>query len=336
MAEGVKLDIVLTDDGQPAERPDLPDEAGAPTPDGADGSLPPWAGNLTARELLEEISASNEDIYQLLLEGGGGGGKEKKEEQKSDPPWLSKLRTGAEAFESSARRTEGILASLANNDFMGTLRGSADAAASGLAMLGPYGAAAGVALQAVTAGVDAFGSVVNAFVDRGKQLSQFSPELAVSQVNREVTSLFADMREAEELGPGLARITDAQTELMDILREAMLPIKKAIVNILAPAMEFLVEQAKNGYILLNDVYSVLKAIPEILYDLITFNDQALAQVVDRISAEGKLTRDAARKFGPDSRRFEPIRWLQDVVDRVGRRQDMPFDRPDDPILGGIP
>jgi hypothetical protein len=324
-SEGVKLDIVLTDDGQPAQRPAGVGSPVAPTSGGSVSAGGP--GQQSAADPLLLI-ADDVAAIRAIMEGQGGGQGGKKEEDKPEPQWLGRLRKGAEMFEASAKRMESLSVPLAGNDMMGTFKAATDGAAAGLSMLGSVGTAAGVALQSVSSAVESFGAVVNAFVERGRQLAQYSPELAVSQAKSEMTSLFADMREAEELGPGLSRITDAQTELMEILRETLLPIKKFIVSLLAPAMEFIVEQAKNGYIVINDIASIAKAIPEILYDLVTFNDMALATVVDRISTEMSLTRQEARKLGAkDNEAFNFT--VGRILDELARRADAPLD-------GGVP
>lgn len=78
-----------------------------------------------------------------------------------------------------------------------------------------------------------------AAVKRGEYLQRFNWDLAAANARRDVAMLGADIREANTLGPSLAKLTDAQTKFDTSLREALLPIKKALIEGLVPVMQYL-------------------------------------------------------------------------------------------------
>ena len=282
MPNDVKLDIVLTDDGE---------TAGAPTPKGED-----------------------------------------KQTSSSGSVWMERLKTGAETFSKTAQVTAKILQPAAENNMMLVFQQSVSIASSALAMLGPTGAAAGAALSAVATGVQAFGNVIDSFIKRGEQLAQYSPEIAQSQAKREIANELADMQEAESLGPGIARLMDAQNDISNILREALLPIKKYIVDTLAPILEFLADQIRNGVILINDVATILKNIPDAIYQIVTLSSSGFNDVTERISREMDETR---KTFDKNNRKdFEPITRVNSIIDELAKQIINPINPVNDPIIGG--
>lgn len=72
------------------------------------------------------------------------------------------------------------------------------------------------------------------------QLAAFSGPLAQAQVMKDVRSLMDDIREANQVGPDLARLVDAQSQAQSELREIWLPIKKAITEVMASVLEHLI------------------------------------------------------------------------------------------------
>jgi len=69
-----------------------------------------------------------------------------------------------------------------------------------------------------------------AFIDRGKELSKFSGPLAAANAQADIKRMQADMREAQMMGKSLSRLTEQQNRAEMAFREAMLPIKEAVVN----------------------------------------------------------------------------------------------------------
>lgn len=97
------------------------------------------------------------------------------------------------------------------------------------------------ALEIATVGVKSFTATVQAFIDRGAELAKFSPEISAARAGSEVRQMQGDLREAQALGPGIARLTEIQSEMSDELREILLPIKKAIIEDIGPLLQKLSE-----------------------------------------------------------------------------------------------
>ena len=77
------------------------------------------------------------------------------------------------------------------------------------------------------------------FIDRGDKLAKFSPDIVVGQVQASMTRLFADMREAQALGPGIGRLIEAEADLTVAIRDMILPLKKLVVEELADLVKAL-------------------------------------------------------------------------------------------------
>jgi len=69
-----------------------------------------------------------------------------------------------------------------------------------------------------------------AFIDRGKELSKFSGPLAAANAQADIKRMQADMKEAQVMGKSLARLTEQQNRAEIAFRDAILPIKEAIVR----------------------------------------------------------------------------------------------------------
>jgi hypothetical protein len=306
--ESVKLAIELIDDGQPAQRPQPPEGEGTPS------SQP-------QRPALE--GESPEDAR-----GGERGAKE----PGGSRTWLDRIKQGAELFEGAARRLERFSVPLAGNDFLAAFRASADSASDGLAKLGPYGQTASVALQSLTGVVESMGSVTNAFIERGKQLAQFSPELSASNARAEMSRMFSDMAEAEALGGDLSRLQDSQTALIEFLKEAILPLKKWIISTLGPMVETFTATLQNFYIIGEKAYGILQPFIELVGSVLSGILNALGQIMSLIDEGVGLARARREKFGA------PLR--NDVFDEIARSITeraavplAPLDRAA-PLLGG--
>lgn len=122
---------------------------------------------------------------------------------------------------------------LAQNRNFEVLSDVAGKAADGLGMLSPaLGAAAHTAIDLGRK----FGETVDMFVQLGHKLAPFSGALTEAEIKSDMRSMMGDVREANTLGPDLARLMDAQSRASDELRELLLPIKKWIVEKLADIM----------------------------------------------------------------------------------------------------
>jgi len=136
-------------------------------------------------------------------------------------------------------------------------------------------------LKAATAIVGEFYKVVTAFVERGKQLQGYSADLSMANARASITSTLADIREAQELGPALARLTDAKTDFDLALRELLLPIKKAVVEIMVPILQTMTHMVEN----VSDQMKLLADIGEIVSDVLLGgkdSNTSLLEVVQKI------------------------------------------------------
>lgn len=133
------------------------------------------------------------------------------------------------------------LQSLAGNQNMAALTEGASLAGKALSAVGLAGGPVGVAFAGAAAALTSFQGVMDSFIDRGKQLAQFSPELASAGAEAEVRSLKQDIDEANRLGPALAQLTEAQSKAEAGLREILLPIKQWLVERLAGVMEVIAD-----------------------------------------------------------------------------------------------
>lgn len=76
-------------------------------------------------------------------------------------------------------------------------------------------------------------SLVESFIQRGKELSVYSGPLSMANSMASVKSTMADIREAREMGPGTARLTTASNDIWIEIRDLLLPLKKVVVENLA-------------------------------------------------------------------------------------------------------
>lgn len=126
--------------------------------------------------------------------------------------------------------------------------------------------------------VASFHTVVEAFLARGKELSGYNPDLAISYAQADVKMLMADIREANQLGPGIARMNDTWTKFSLELREMLLPIKKFLVENLADFLEWGKERIDKLVERVIWMGLVFEEIPDTLQMVITGNFKDLAKL----------------------------------------------------------
>lgn len=127
---------------------------------------------------------------------------------------------------------------LAANRNLEAMTTAAKGAGNALAALGPVGAAAGAALKTAAEFAGAFGKAVNAFTDRGRELSAYDARLAKAAAEADMRSLQADLREAQQNGEAMARLIEQQSELENTVRDLLLPIKQFVVEFLIDFVQF--------------------------------------------------------------------------------------------------
>jgi hypothetical protein len=171
------------------------------------------------------------------MRGGGGGGGQRRARGPTDASRRARLARVTATGVQMAAGAGMVGTGLAQNQAMPMLAGAAMTASRGLAMLGPVGMAAAAGLTVVTAAVGAFKAVVDAFVQRGRELSGLNAGLAASSARADVTRIRADIREADRLGPQMARLIDNQVKAETTLREMLLPIKNFLLKVLNTVIE---------------------------------------------------------------------------------------------------
>lgn len=229
-----RLSIVLIDDGAPTP-PGKAGEGVAPPPSAR--PTPGSPGVTVAAEYVQPVKITAPS--PLPVTTAGRGDKKDDKSNKSDekkPSWLDAVGGAARQFGEAAMGASSVMRQLASNDNLGAVASAADAASGALGKIPVYGAALEGAVKGLTATFTAVNSLAQAFVDRGRELSRYDGGLAGANANADIRSLLADLREAQELGPALARLTDANSKFHAELREILLPLKKAIITDLIPAL----------------------------------------------------------------------------------------------------
>jgi hypothetical protein len=146
------------------------------------------------------------------------------------------LAAAAQAAESMGKTARQVV----NDDAFGMFRDGVENAAKGLdavSDLSPAAKVAAAGLRTATAVVNEFRETVNAVVQRGRELSRYSGELASANARADVRKLERDIAEAQALGESVGRLTDSQSRLDATFREILLPIKSILADILADLVE---------------------------------------------------------------------------------------------------
>ncbi len=158
--------------------------------------------------------------------------------------------------------------------------------------------------------VRSFNTVVDAFIDRGREIKQYSGATAQSYALTDVKSLMADIREAQRLGPGTARLNDAQTELTIMLRDLLLPIKEILIGKGVTLLEAIVQ-------FLNDA--------EYEYDILAAKLDFIYEDIKRITHNSKKTLEELQE--------ETAKKFQEAFDASLDRQRERGEKLDPDVLG---
>ena len=135
---------------------------------------------------------------------------------------------------------------------------AAHVAADAIGKIPVVGAPAAAAIKALTAVTNAAVSTMNAFADRGRELSAYDGRLAAATANADVRRMQGDIREAKALGEKMSRMIEKQAEMEDTLREMLLPIKEFILDVLLEFIEF----ARSCLITFLDMFKMLPGVNE--------------------------------------------------------------------------
>jgi hypothetical protein len=191
------------------------------------------------------------------------------------------------------------LSSMARNDYGTAIGRSFDSMTNSLKEIPINGQVVAAALQAAVQPVRSFTQVVDAFVERGKEIAPYSASLSQANAMADVRSLMSDVKEAHELGDGMARLTDSQSRIWNELRELVLPIKKVLVEIMASLLERIADAIGSIRETAADVASVAAENAEQLQRLTLGAIPAVNVLVDTVRG----IRDILQRGGADT---EPI------------------------------
>ena len=171
---------------------------------------------------------------------------------------------------------------------------AASAAGSALMMLGPTGMvvggvvkAFGIVAQVAGAAIHAIDQLSKAILARAEELMRYSPSIAIAKAQNIVKLQQADMREAQTLGPDMARLMEAKTDVDISIRDILLPIKKVIVELMADFFEFIrdfLEENKELFITIAvTIGESLKIIIELLQFHVTEAGKLIAGLPKKIA-----------------------------------------------------
>lgn len=172
----------------------------------------------------------------VSIEGGGTGKRGGGGTSRTTTPRARIARVTAAGVQAAAGA--GMVGTgLAQNQAMPMLAGAAMTASRGLALLGPAGMAAAAGITVTTAAIGAMKAVVDSFVQRGRELSGLNAGLAASSARADVTRIRSDIREADRLGPQMAKLIDNQARAEATFREMLLPIKNFLLRVVNGVLE---------------------------------------------------------------------------------------------------
>jgi len=125
---------------------------------------------------------------------------------------------------------------IARNDAVGFFAQRLNVAADVVEHIPVAGKAFAAGLSASAKVVSTFSDTVQAFTDRGRQIAGLNGYLAASTAKADVTTLLADIREADRTGEKLGKLIEQQAALEAILRELIAPIKSWLIDQLSAIM----------------------------------------------------------------------------------------------------
>ncbi len=189
-----------------------------------------------------------------------------------------------------------------------------------------------------------FSGLVDAFVERGRQISGFSGETASSFATSDVRQMMADIKEAQNLGANFARLNDAQTDLSIMLRDFLLPIKDAIIGRLANVLEKIERWAERNQDTLVEARTNLLNVKLQLEILVAHAELDYSEYKKKKAELKQAIVDAIRESHQDNIQDVRKEWMDAVQRKLNPPGGMPIQRqggirgpdprPRIPIIGG--
>lgn len=170
---------------------------------------------------------------------------------------------------------------VAADDGFGALMHAGEGVASVMEKIPIVGSVLADNFRGLTAVVGAVHGVMEAFAERGKQLGVYSGAISAASARQEVAGQLRDMREAQRMGDGYAKLIDKQTEFEAAMSGLLMPIKEIIVERLPQLIDWFLDNVQGMFERIDN------AIP---FTTTIFGDMA---------KEMKKAREEAKKFGTD-------------------------------------
>jgi len=136
------------------------------------------------------------------------------------------------------------LKKVAADDGFGALMHGAEGVASVMEKIPIVGSALADNFRGLTAVVGAVHGVMEAFAERGKQLGVYSGAISAASARQEVAGQLREMREAQRMGDGYAKLIDKQTEFEASMSGMLMPIKQIIVERLPALIDWFLDNVQ--------------------------------------------------------------------------------------------
>lgn len=213
----------------------------------------------------------------------------------------------ADTAAGAVRSGAGAMAGLSGNDYRATMNQVAEGVIDTARKIPVVGEALAGTLNLITAPARALVDVFKGMADRGKELADYDPRIAMAQAMAEIETTFADIREAQAMGEEYAQVIKLENEFKIMWREAILPIKKMLV-------EWAVENGEAIKATLVSVAEVLKVILTVLQAIgkaIAFSyDWTVGwftgPLKDVLAAIAQNTRPAGNEVNPTEQLFDVL------------------------------
>lgn len=115
---------------------------------------------------------------------------------------------------------------LAGNNFLKPVTSAVDAFADMANYVPVVGEAFGMLAKVGMGTVGAVAELQNQFLELGERIKPYSGALLAAQASIEMRTMAGDIREAEQIGPVLARLAESQNKTNEAMREMVGPLKR--------------------------------------------------------------------------------------------------------------
>ncbi len=228
MAATITLEI--DDPGAGAAPAPAPAPSGAPAP-----APPPVASSVVAFDRPIPVVIMGPVPIRVTIDGGKApGGVPAPKAKTPKPPWAARA---ARVVGQTAEVAGQTASTLAQNRGVASFSAAAGGASRALMALGPAGIVAGAALGASALAVKAFTETVGAFTARGRELAAFNGQLAYASAAADVSRFRSDKRDADVLGPQLAKLIENQAKAEATFAAIARPIQEFLLGKLNTTLE---------------------------------------------------------------------------------------------------